>query len=66
MKPRPKINDDGTMGFELQDGVFKRFIERARSNYENSQKSRETIEKETNVRESMAEFFSNIAFGEDK
>ena len=62
---RPKINDDGTMGFELQDGVFKRFIERARSNYENSQKSRETIEKETNVRESMAEFFSNIAFGED-
>lgn len=53
------------MGFELQDGVFKRFIERARSNYENSQKSRETIEKETNVRESMAEFFSNIAFGED-
>ena len=62
---RPKINDDGTMGFELQDGVFKRFIERARSNYENSQKSRETIEKESNVSESMAEFFSNIAFGED-
>ena len=23
---RPKINDDGTMGFELQDGIFKKFI----------------------------------------
>ena len=42
---RPKMNDDGTMGFELQDGVFKKFVERARKNYENSQKSRETIEK---------------------
>ena len=20
---RPKVNDDGTMGFELQDGIFK-------------------------------------------
>ncbi|MBQ7650453.1 MAG: hypothetical protein IJS15_05805, partial [Victivallales bacterium] len=27
---RPKVNDDGTMGFELQDGIFKKFIARAR------------------------------------
>ena len=33
---RPKINKDGTMGFALQDGVFKRFVARARSNYENA------------------------------
>ena len=37
---RPKINDDGTMGFELQDGIFKKFVARARKNYEDSQKSR--------------------------
>ena len=26
---RPKVNDDGTMGFELQDGIFKKFVNRA-------------------------------------
>jgi hypothetical protein len=26
---RPKTNDDGTMGFELQDGVFKQFVTKA-------------------------------------
>lgn len=34
---RPKVNADGTMGFELQDGIFKKFIDRARKNYEDSQ-----------------------------
>lgn len=60
---RPKLNDDGTMGFELQDGIFKKFIARARNNYENSQKSKETIEKEISVQESMMNFFSSIEFG---
>ena len=62
---RPKINDDGSMGFELQDGIFKRFVTRARKNYENSQKSNETIEKETSVQESMMDFFSSIELGVD-
>ncbi|MDO4287587.1 MAG: AAA family ATPase [Eubacterium sp.] len=62
---RPKVNDDGTMGFELQDGIFKKFIARARKNYEDSQKSRETVEKEGTVQESMTEFFSDIEFGID-
>lgn len=53
---RPKINDDGTMGFELQDGIFKKFVARARKNYEDSQKSRETVEKEVTVQESMTDF----------
>ena len=38
---RPKMNKDGSMGFELQDGIFKKFVARARKNcedYENSQK----------------------------
>ena len=38
---RPKMNKDGSMGFELQDGIFKKFVACARKNcedYENSQK----------------------------
>ena len=62
---RPKLNDDGTMGFELRDGIFKRFVDRARKNYEDSQKSIENAEKEITVQESMAEFFSGVEFGVD-
>lgn len=62
---RPKVNDDGTMGFELQDGIFKKFVARARKNYEDSQKSKETIEKEVSVQESMMDFFSGIELGVD-
>lgn len=61
---RPKINADGSMGFELKDGIFKRFVDRARKNYENSQKSQETVEKETSAQERIADFFSSIEFGE--
>lgn len=39
---RPRVNDDGTMGFELQDGIFKKFVAQARKNYEDSQKSKQT------------------------
>ena len=53
------------MGFELQDGIFKRFVVRARTNYENSQKSREAVEKEITVQDSMTEFFSSIELGVD-
>ncbi len=62
---RPKVNDDGTMGFELQDGIFKKFVARARKNYEDSQKSKEAIEKEVTVQESMTDFFSGIELGVD-
>ncbi len=63
---RPKVNEDGTMGFELQDGIFKKFADKARTNYENSQKSQEIIAKEVSVQEAMDEFFSNIVMGETK
>ncbi|MCD8123068.1 MAG: hypothetical protein LUE65_12715 [Clostridiales bacterium] len=42
---RPRVNEDGSMGFELQDGVFKKFVARARKNYEDSQKSKEEIQR---------------------
>lgn len=63
---RPKINDDGTMGFELKDGVFKRFVTRAKRNLENSKKSDETIKKEVGVQQSISAFFSDVKFGLDK
>lgn len=63
---RPKINDDGSMGFELQDGVFKQFVARAKKNYDDSQKSQEVIEKEASVQEIMSDYFSNIEFGVDE
>ena len=62
---KPKLNDDGSMGFELRDGIFKRFVTRARKNYEDSQKSQETVAKEVSVQEKLGEFFSNIEFGVD-
>ncbi len=62
---RPQINPDGTMGFSLQDGVFKRFVARARKNYEDSQKTQETIEKELSAQEALTKFFSDIEFGTD-
>jgi len=62
---RPKINDDGTMGFELQDGIFKKFVARARKNYEDSQKSVEMVKKEVTAQEAMEEFFSGVEFGVD-
>ena len=59
---RPKINDDGTMGFELKDGVFKRFIAKAKKNLEESQKSQEAFEKEISIKEIMDDYFSDIEF----
>ena len=62
---RPKVNGDGTMGFELQDGIFKKFVARARKNFEDSQKSKETVEKELSVQEAMSEFFAGLELGVD-
>lgn len=63
---RPKVNDDGSMGFELQDGIFKKFVDRARKNFENANKTKEVIEKEMSVQEAMNDFFSNVELGIDR
>lgn len=63
---RPKVNADGTMGFELQDGIFKKFVACARKNYEDSQKSKEILEQEVLVQDAMDAFFADIEFGQDK
>jgi hypothetical protein len=62
---RPTVNSDGSMGFELQDGIFKSFVDQARKNYENSQKSKDSVEHELSAQEAMSGFFSDIEFGAD-
>ncbi len=62
---RPKLNADGTMGFALRDGIFKKFVDCARKNYEDSQKPKEVVENERSAQEAMTEFFSDIEFGVD-
>lgn len=59
---RPRMNEDGSMGFELQDGVFKRFVERARKNFENSRKSKKLVEREKSANTEMTEFFEKNDF----
>ena len=61
---RPKMNEDGSMGFELQDGIFKSFVDRARRNFEDSQKPKEVREKEISSNTALEEFFADIEFGE--
>lgn len=59
---RPKINDDGSIGFKLRDGIFMEFVERARKNYENTKKTKDDIKKEIMAQELMEKFFSDIDF----
>jgi 5-methylcytosine-specific restriction protein B len=63
---RPKTYDDGSVGFELQDGIFKKFVARAKKNFDDSQKSQEVIEKEVSVEKIMFNYFSNIELGVDE
>lgn len=59
---RPVMSEDGGVGFELQDGIFKKFVSRARKNYEEAQKSVEVIEHERSIDEAITEFFEKIEF----
>ena len=62
---RPRMNEDGSMGFELQDGIFKKFVDRARKNFEDSKKSKELVEQEISAKTAMTDFFGSIDLGEE-
>lgn len=62
---RPRINE-GVMLFELQDGIIKKFVAKARANYENSQKTPEIIAKEIEVQEDITSFLDEVEFGVDQ
>lgn len=63
---RPKMNDDGSMGFELQDGIFKRFVDKARKNFEDSQKTKERIVREQSTNGAIAQFIDEIEYGKNE
>ncbi|MBQ6026737.1 MAG: AAA family ATPase [Lachnospiraceae bacterium] len=56
---RPNISEDGNVRIVLRDGIFKRFVSRARKNYEDSLKSKETVELEMSISDAMNEFFAD-------
>ncbi|WP_225047648.1 McrB family protein [Lacticaseibacillus kribbianus] len=63
---RPTTSEDGAMSFELQDGVFKRFVARAQRNLDNSRKSPETISREVTTQEMIDTYFENVELGVDQ
>lgn len=60
---RPALKDDGTMGFELKDGVFKEFVSRARKNWEDSHKDDDVLERELNRDNSIKQFLESVDLG---
>lgn len=63
---RPKLNDDGSMGFELRDGIFMKFVNRARKNYEDSQKSDADIQRAQSAEEALIDFINSIDFEKEE
>lgn len=62
---RPLTRADGTVGFELKQGIFTNFIKKAQQNFDLSQKSEseQTLEKQAIV--SLDAYLDNIVLGED-
>ena len=53
---RPTQDDNGNVGFERTDGVFKAFCAKAYENYLDSQKSLQTLQQEVSVRDKIYDF----------
>ena len=60
---RPIKNADGSMSFELQDGIFKKFVERARENYKVAGRSQEEAGIEVS-QNAIDEFFHDFDYDE--
>ena len=61
---RPIQKDDGHMGFERRDGVFKEFCKAAAKNIEDSQKSTQELKEEKTLEEKYNELVEKIENGE--
>jgi len=55
---RPVEKEDGQMGFERKDGIFKEFCKKAIENIEESSKGTTALEKEQSVGDAIADFLS--------
>ncbi|PAK17154.1 hypothetical protein CJO32_08700 [Bifidobacterium longum] len=55
----------GTHGFSIQDGIFKRFLDKARDNVEQSRLSKEE-RREPSVRERLDAYFDSLDFDDNQ
>lgn len=62
---RPLTRADGTMGFELKQGVFTNFIKKAQQNVDLSKKSESEQTREKQAIVSLDAYLENIVLGED-
>ena len=60
---RPKLIN-GTMGFELKEGIFMEFVNKAIKNYEDSQKSKDNIINEQDAESLIEKFLNQIKLKE--
>ena len=56
---RPMNDDNGNVGFERKDGVFKEFCAKALENLLDSQKSLQTLQQETSIRDLLEDFIQD-------
>lgn len=63
LRPVPQ-DDAGQIGFELRDGVFKTFCERALKNLLDSQKTVKELQSEKSFKETYEEFIERVRNGE--
>lgn len=62
---RPTINDDGSMGFQLQPGIFSQFISRAKKNLSESMTPRTEAAADAAVNFGIDTFLEDFEFGQD-
>ena len=55
---KPKT-ENGTVSYEIEDGIFKVISAKARENYEDSQKTVEILQKQKDIQERMIDFLSD-------
>lgn len=60
---RPTLTSDGSMSFKLEQGIFSKFVKRARHNLEDSQKSSKDLTNEVFWKNTMENFFEKVEFG---
>ncbi|NCA79354.1 MAG: endonuclease [Sphingobacteriia bacterium] len=55
---RPKSNENGNIGFDRRDGVFKAFCKKALKNWIDSQKSEKELQQIQSLRDRISDFLS--------
>ncbi|WP_237218722.1 McrB family protein [Rothia nasimurium] len=63
---RPVLSEDGTVGFELKNGIFKNFVNKARKNYRDSEKSNLELVKEVEAERRITSYLNSIDFEDEK